>query len=1038
MHAMDRTSHHRLGLNVADHKDLQRVVKMRSLVERAPARAAIVIAAAVSLTTGIPAAEPQPADLNFEREIAPLLARRCLGCHGGAEPKGHLDLANRDAALRGGESGVVLVPNQPDQSLLWQYVRDGNMPPKQPLAADEQELLRRWIASGLPWGTGTIDRLKYTSDARAGYDWWSLQPLGRTPPPRVPDVISRHWARNDVDSFIGARLAHSGLTPSAEADRRTLLRRLSYDLTGLPPSPAEMDASIREQAPDAYEQIVDRLLSSEHYGERWARHWLDVARYGESQGFERDKVRPNAWPYRDWVIQALNRDLPYDEFARLQLAGDVLHPEDAAAVTATGFLVAGPYDEVGQQQQSAAMKAVVREDELEDIIGTVGQTFLGLTVNCARCHDHKFDPITQKEYYQLSAALGGVRHGERKISSAEVRAETALLKARREDVARQLESLVQPVVAAILSGRLRSAPATPHPPPLARWTFDADFSNDGGALPGKPQGVARIQDGKLAVDGKTGFVATAPLERELRAKTLEAWVQLTGLEQHGGGVISVQTTDGNVFDAIVFGEREPTKWMAGSNGFVRTQSFQGPEETEADSRPVHVAIVYGADGTITGYRNGVPYGAPYQSDGPVTFPADRTQVLFGLRHGTAGGGNRLLAGWIDEARLYDRALSPAEVAASAARLDYVSPEQLAAAMSVEQRAEHQSFREELARVDSRLAALENMQVYAVTPRQPDVSHVLLRGNPASPAEVVAPDGVASLSSVNPDFELAPDAPEAERRVRLAAWITDVHNPLFARVIANRVWHYHFGVGLVDTPNDFGFNGGRPSHPELLDYLALYLIENGWSLKQLHRLIVTSATYRQASLYRADCAAVDAGNRLLWRKDPIRLDAETLRDAILSVAGELNPQVGGPPYQDFKTFTFNSQFYEMIDPIGPEFHRRTIYRTWLRSGRNPLLDTFDCPDPSTTSPKRAVTTTPVQSLALLNNSFVLRMADAFAERVIQQADADAPAQVRATFRLAYGRDPAADELERLSRFVDDFGLPALCRVVFNSNEFLYVE
>jgi hypothetical protein len=375
---------------------------------------------------------------------------------------------------------------------------------------------------------------------------------------------------------------------------------------------------------------------------------------------------------------------------------------------------------------------------------------------------------------------------------------------------------------------------------------------------------------------------------------------------------------------------------------------------------------------------------------------------------------------------------------SAARPGFVSPEKLTTAMSAEQKTEHQSCRDELERIDARLATLENMQVYAVTPRQPEVSHLLVRGDPASPAEEVAADGVASLSGLNPDFDLAAGAPEGARRIRLAAWITDPRNPLFARVIANRVWHYHFGAGIVDTPNDFGFNGGRPSHPELLDFLASYLIENDWSLKQLHRLIVTSATYRQASLHREDCAAVDGGNRLLWRKDPLRLDAETLRDAILSVAGELNPQVGGPPYRDFRTFTFNSQFYEMIDPVGPEFNRRTIYRTWLRSGRNPLLDTFDCPDPSTTSPRRAVTTTPVQSLALLNNAFVLRMADAFAERVRREAGAEAASQVRATCRLAYGREPAVDELEPLSRFVHEFGLPALCRVLFNSNEFLYVE
>jgi hypothetical protein len=319
-----------------------------------------------------------------------------------------------------------------------------------------------------------------------------------------------------------------------------------------------------------------------------------------------------------------------------------------------------------------------------------------------------------------------------------------------------------------------------------------------------------------------------------------------------------------------------------------------------------------------------------------------------------------------------------------------------------------------------------------------VTRILLRGSTASPGDIVAAAGISSLKGTHADFGLAPDASEADCRRALAQWITDAHNPLFARVIVNRLWHYHFGAGIVDTPNDFGFNGGRPSHPELLDYLAGHLIENGWSLKKLHRLIVTSATYRQESRPREDGQRVDAANRLLWRKSPLRLEAEELRDAMLSVAGQLNPQVGGPPFEDFKTFTQNSQFYEMLDPVGHEYHRRTIYRTWLRSGRQSLLDVFDCPDPSTTAPKRAVTTTPVQSLGLLNNSFVLRMADRLAERVRGDVGDDAAAQLQRVWRLAYGRSPQESELDVAARFIDRHGLPALCRIAFNSNEFLYID
>ena len=318
------------------------------------------------------------------------------------------------------------------------------------------------------------------------------------------------------------------------------------------------------------------------------------------------------------------------------------------------------------------------------------------------------------------------------------------------------------------------------------------------------------------------------------------------------------------------------------------------------------------------------------------------------------------------------------------------------------------------------------------------THVLLRGNPANLGEVVSPAGVAAVGTGDDGFRLAQDADDADRRRQLANWITNARNPLFARVIVNRLWHYHFGMGLVPTPNDFGFNGGRPSHPLLLDWLASELIDSGWSLKHVHRLMVTSATYLQASRFRADCAAVDAGNRLLWRRSPARLEAEALRDSILSVSGQLNTKYGGAPYQDFDTHVHNSQFYKMTDPDGPEFYRRTIYRTWIRSGRNHLLDVFDCPDPSTTAPTRAVTTTPIQALALMNNSFILRMADRFAARVSKDVGANTVAQSNRVYELAYGRLPNEEETTVASKFIGTYGLSTFCRVVFNSNEFIHVD
>jgi hypothetical protein len=1002
------------------------------------AAALVVIAAGGS--GGVRAADAA-AERNFDERVAPIFIRHCLECHSGVEPKGNLDLSRRAAAQKGGDSGEPIVAGKPEASLLWQRVRDDEMPPKHPLGEADKTALRNWIAAGATWNGDELDLFRFTTERRAGYDWWALQPLA-SPALLVNDfdpAFDPAWARNGIDRFIAAKLAERGLHPSARADRRTLIRRLSFDLLGLPPSPEQVEAFVSDTREDAYERLVDELLASPHYGVRWARHWLDVARFGESQGFERDKLRENAWPYRDWVVDAFNTDFPYDEFARLQIAGDVLRPDEPAAVIATGFLVAGPYDEVGKQQQSAAMKAVVRQDELEDFASVVGQTFLGLTVHCARCHDHKFDPIRQREYYQMTAALDGVQHGSRDVISRADR-----LRAERLD--RELTALKDARRALLASARRRASAdgdqaaklRTAAPAPLGRWTFDEDAKDSAGPLHASLQGAARLHEGRLVVDGKDSYAATVPLTADLRVKTLEAWVRLDDLEQRGGGAISVQTLDGQVFDAIVFGEQEPGRWMAGSDHFQRTKSFGGPEETGAAERIVHVAIVYHADGTIAGYRDGKPYGNPYKSDGPVKFAAGKAQLVFGLRHG-APSGNHLLRGAIEAAQLYDRALTAEEIAASAAaEAGGFSVARLLALMTDDQRQAHARLEAQIERLSAERDGVKPLSVYAVTPAAPGVSHVLLRGNPAAKGDVVAASGVAALIGPAADFGLPPDAPDKPRREELANWITDVHNPLFARVIVNRLWHYHFGVGLVDTPNDFGFNGGRPTHPELIDYLAGELLRSRWSLKSVQRLIVTSATYQQASQSRGDALAIDAGNRLLWRMSPQRLEAEAIRDATLAVTGQLNTEFGGLGYRDFTTFVRNTQFYEMLDPVGPEFNRRSIYRTWVRSGRSSFLDTFDCPDPSTKTPDRAVTVTPLQALALMNNSFVLRMSERFAERLRREAGDDARRQIARACRLAYARDPTGEELQIVLPFVEQHGLAEFCRVLLNSNEFLYID
>ncbi len=979
---------------------------------------------------------------DFDHHIAPLIAQRCLTCHSGNEPKGKLDLSSRTTAMAGGESGIAIKSGSLAESLLWQNIDSDQMPPKKPLSAAEKARFKAWIADGANWGTETIDPFRYSTDARAGSDWWSLQPLNN---PQPPTTTRPDRASNPIDAFVHAKLNEAGLTPSIEADKRTLIRRLSFDLLGLPPTPDEINAYLTDTSEHAWANLVDRLLASPHYGERWARHWLDIVRFGESNGFEYDQPRDNAWPYRNWVIDALNQDMPYDEFVRMQLAGDILQPDNFSAITATGFLVAGPHNTTLPANDK--MRMSMAQDEIEDLVGIVGQTFLGLTANCARCHDHKFDPISQKEYYQLAATLTGVTHGERSVQvelSAEQQQRLADIESGLSKIRTARDALEQSARSLILAERENGAAAPPEPPQaLATWEFDGDFEDSVGSLNATAHGSAKIEDGCLVLDGKDAWVATQPCMIDLHEKTLEAWVQLDHLDQSGGGVISVQTLDGTTFDAIVFGEREPRKWMAGSNGFVRTMPFNGTDEADANARAVHFAIVYQKDGTIIGYRDGVPYGTSYRPGDLQSFAAGQFQIIFGLRHSPVGG-NRMLAGRIQRAQVYNRALTADEVAASAGVADrnYVSSVQMLARLSPEQRAHHELLNSNLATLQAEKDGLKSLQLqtlYTCVSNSPGITRVLNRGDVGSPADEVSPAGLSAVSGRSPDFGLAVNASDADRRLKLAEWVTHSDNPLFARVMVNRLWQYHFGQGMVTTPSDFGFNGGQPSHPDLLDWLAQEFRNGGFRLKPMHRRMVTSATYRQASAHNAAASLIDADNRLLWRRTPQRLEAEEIRDAVLVATGQLNSAIGGVGYRDVRHFQFKgSNFYETVNETGPEALRRTIYRFSPRGGRNPFLDTFDCPDPSVTTPKRAATTTPLQALALMNNALVFTLADDFADRMQREAGQTTAAQVKLVYLVAYGREADEQEVQLASGFVNEHGLASFCRVILNSNEFLYVQ
>jgi hypothetical protein len=799
--------------------------------------------------------------------------------------------------------------------------------------------------------------------ADAPEEHWSFRPVVRPP---VPAIATPGWVRDPIDCFLVARLEKDGLTPSPEADRATLLRRLKFDLLGLPPTPEEVAAFVSDPRPDAYERLVERYLASPQYGERWARHWLDVVRFAESDGFEMNQPRPDAWPYRDYVIRAFNDDKPYDRFVTEQLAGDAF-----GADAATGFLVGGPYDRV--KSPDVVLTAQQRADELHDMVSTTGSAFLGLTVGCARCHDHKFDPISQKDYYGLSAVFAGVQHGERPLPSAES-------PSRR----RQAEELRRQLAAATADLEALEPPARPTEPAGRRLPVNPRVNVERFA----PMTARFVRFTVLATNN------LEPCLDELEVFTAGPDPRNVALASAG----ATATSSGDFSAAPDLHRLDHINDGQYGNGrsWISSEVGRGWVQVELKEPAVIDRVVWGRD------RQG-------------KF-ADRLAVHYRIETAVRPGA------WTVVASSEDRlpAGSPASVPPALGEKDRVAYRQLSARRAY---------------LERRLADAERLPtVYAGQFTTPPKTYRLHRGDPMQKREPAPPSGIAVFGA---RLRLSADAPEQARRLALARWITDPRNPLPARVLVNRLWHYHFGQGIVNSPSDFGLHGGRPSHPELLDWLAAEFVEHGWSIKHLQRLIVLSAAYRQASTASPRGLAADAGDRLLWRYPPRRLEAEPLRDAILLVSGNLDLRMGGPGFDLFEPNTNYVKVYTPKKEFGPAEWRRMIYQSKPRMQLDDTFGTFDCPDAGQIAPRRTSSTTPLQALNLLNSRFLVQQAGLFAGRLRREAGDDPAAQARRGFLLAFGREPSAEELGAAERLIRAAGLAVFCRALFNVNEFVYV-
>jgi len=1008
----------------------------------------------------------EPSGVSFDDDVLPLLKARCVKCHGPVKREGGLNLAAPRSIARGGETGPAVDRAQSLQSLLWQRIEAGEMPPKEPLSADERETVRRWLEAGAPG-------LPQAVDGSEAADHWAFSHLSPTVPSEVRQAEA---ARNAIDRFLLSKLEAKGLSFSPEADRPTLIRRVSFDLTGLPPSPDEVAQFAADRSADAFERMVDRYLASPRYGERWGKHWLDAAGYADSNGyFNADSDRPLAYRYRDYVVASLNRDKPFNRFLQEQLAGDELSgyrrgqaatPEMAELLVATHFL-RNSQDGTGESDGNPDEVLADRYAVLEGAEQIWGSALFGLTFQCARCHDHKFEPVTQKEYYQLQAILRPafnldhwLKPNERQVltaSAAELADWETRIKSLDAEIALQRRELADWTREHRPRGETLFEDHFDSPEQLtALWSNTAPGDDAPGGLPAVNVG-AGAAPGAVCESGALNLIESgAAGNRWLSTARSFDWTP----DETGGWV---QVTFDLVADKLPSGGEPAARigYYIGLNDFHDRTDRKGNilfDGNPAGGAEVHVDYP-GADSRSVAklgsspYKPARNYGVRVTNVGEGKFrldhladlaPEEPTVTLAAADLADGGFGFEFCCGrsFVVDNVLIERGKPPLEDDDPSTKFE------------TQLQARRKQLEQAVAAANARRGEKPGKTAWLsdVSPQPPEV-FLLVRGAYSQPGEKVEPGVPAVLSDPDNTYHApAPDggAPTTGRRLALAQWLTRPNSraaALLARVTVNRIWQQHFGLGLAASADNLGYSGSAPSNRELLDWLAAQFIEQGWRMKPLHRQILLTAAYRQASLPREEAIAVDPGNRLLWRFPMRRLDAESIRDGMLAVAGELDLTPGGPYVPTQRT----GEGEVVVDESLPGAKRRSLYLQQRRTQVLSMLDLYDAPSIVANCTRRSQSAMPLQALSALNSDFALARAKAFCSRLERETADELQPRLERAFLLAVGRPPEAAEREAAERFFaaqranyserSDAMRQAwtdFCQMLMAGNAFLYVE